>query len=581
MENLRLTLFGRARVRLGEDRIAPPPLTTAVLARLALGRGESVSVDEIAHDVWGVDLPVRRGDRVAVQKHVLALRRLFSPGRGGRGDEVIVTEPGRPSAYRLALRTEQIDLWEFQALIAEGRRLPAASAVTVLSRALALWRVRPLQDVEGYDFARRPVGQLWALRESAQRDLFRAYMKVGDSSAALSVGEELAEHAAEDAELDRALSALRDRVREVGGAGEAVLRGEFPLLGTAVVLVSGDLFDQTDADLVIGFSDTFDTATDDRVINRGSLQGQLLHALFDDDRTRLDAELRRALRHVPRASVESRSRKRLGKLIRYPIGTVVPMWAGDRQVFGVAYSRMGNDLVAASSFEHLTSSLDRLWDHVARHGRRRPLAMGLVGSGLARMDGTTPPELLTMVVRSFLARARKGLICPELRLVVRPGDIGRIGPAAIADFLRAQSDGARIEDLRPDGREGPRTMSSHDEPTTAQGGSTDYADAIEVLAGCLKWQLPEADWVGVRRAVEALASALRDGSHEDLRDATSALEDAAPSRMIKSGPAPEEEGADPGLQDRVAVLLHDLVHRAAQQQADGPADPGRGGSAGD
>ncbi|MFF4319630.1 CATRA system-associated protein [Streptomyces sp. NPDC001568] len=580
MENLRLTLFGRARVRLGEDRIAPPPLTTAVLARLALGRGEPVSVDEIAHDVWGVDVPTRRGDRVAVQKHVLALRRLLGPGCGGRGDEVIVTEPGRPSAYRLVLRTEQLDLWEFQALVAEGRRLPAASAVSVLANALALWRGRPLQDVEGYDFARKPVGHLRSLRESAQRDLLRAYMKVGDDSAALSVGEELAESVAGDAELGRTLSALRDRVREAGGAGEAVLRREFPLLRTAVALVAGDLFDQSDADLVIGFSDTFDTATDDRVINRDSLQGQLLHALFDDDRTRLDGELRRGLRHLPRVSVEPRSRKRVGKLTRYPIGTVVPLWAGDRQVFGVAYSRMGNDLVATSSLEDLGSSLDRLWNHAARHGRRRPLAMGLVGSGLARIDGTTPPELLTLVVRSFLARARRGVICPELRLVVRPGDIARIEPAAIADFLRAQSDGARIEGLRPDGREGPRTMSSDDELSAAQGGSKDYADAIEVLAGCLKWRLPGADWSVVRRAVEALASALRDGSDEDLRDATTALEDAAPSRVIRSGSAPEEEGADPDLHERVTMLLHDLVHRAAQHPADGPSTPGPGGSVG-
>ena len=43
---------------------------------------------------------------------------------------------------------------------------------------------------------------------------------------------------------------------------------------------AGDLFDEADANLVVGFADTFDTATEnDAVISRASVQGQLLDRL--------------------------------------------------------------------------------------------------------------------------------------------------------------------------------------------------------------------------------------------------------------------------------------------------------------
>ena len=56
-----------------------------------------------------------------------------------------------------------------------------------------------------------------------------------------------------------------------------MLREDFPELRTAVVIVSGDLFDQEDANLVVGFTDTFDTDTDRNIIiSRESAQGLML-----------------------------------------------------------------------------------------------------------------------------------------------------------------------------------------------------------------------------------------------------------------------------------------------------------------
>jgi len=198
----------------------------------------------------------------------------------------------------------------------------------------------------------------------------------------------------------------------------------------------GDLFDE-DTHLVIGFTDTFDTSTaSDRVVAGSALQGQLIDRRYDGDQQRLDRELAQALaRHAP-TGVEQRDAKRLGKLVRYPIGTVAVLGAPAQRIFATAYSRMGNDLVPRSSVDDLWHSLSSLWDAVYEHGQRLPLAMPVVGSGAARIDRLGPQGLLELILLSFVARSRELKFCRELRIVIRPADLPAYDiPSALA-FLR-------------------------------------------------------------------------------------------------------------------------------------------------
>jgi hypothetical protein len=188
----------------------------------------------------------------------------------------------------------------------------------------------------------------------------------------------------------------------------------------------GDLFAQSDADLVVGFTDTFDTSVvDDRIIARASVQGQLLTCQYGGDQSRLDADLDRALARIPITAMEQRSVKQLGKLARYPIGTVAVLGGPGQRLYLVAYSRLGNDLVPRSSVGELWHSLSRLWDAVYEHGQRRPVAMPVVGSGLARIDELGPEALAQLILLSFVARSRQMPICRELRIVVHPSDAAR------------------------------------------------------------------------------------------------------------------------------------------------------------
>ncbi|GGV00589.1 hypothetical protein GCM10010182_17350 [Actinomadura cremea] len=434
-DGIRLTLLGRTVVETGGRRVRPAPLTAAVLIRLAVAGDEAVTVDELYRDVWDpAARTVRREDRVSVQKRILELRRLLDPGRPGEKSTVLRTERGRVSAYRLHLTPAQVDVLEFHDLVRRAQHTDAATAAELLARALSLWGGRPLFDAEDRAFAREPIRRLHLWHGSARRDLVDVYADLGRPRAALDVAGPLAAERPDDADLAATVAALRGRLR---ARTAGLLRRDFTAPPTSVVVTSGDLFAEDDAHLVAGFTDTFDTATDgDLVINAGSVQGQLLHRLYDGDRTRLDRDLRGALQDSEPVTVEKRSAKRHGKLARHPLGTVVPLRRGGRLVFAVAYSRMGNDLVARSSLPELRTALRRLWAAVETHGQRRPVALALPGTGLSRVDRPFD-ELFAALVDSFLDASRNGPVASQLRVVVAPPDVENYPVERMAAYLHA------------------------------------------------------------------------------------------------------------------------------------------------
>lgn len=215
------------------------------------------------------------------------------------------------------------------------------------------------------------------------------------------------------------------------------MRKRFRYPGMTVVVEGGDLFEK-DAHLVVGFTDTFDTAVDKYgVINGSSVQGQLLDRWYGGDARRMDRELGIALTETRPQSRETRQSKRRGKLDRYPVGTVAVLGEPARLVFGVAYSKLGNDLVARSSVEEFWFSLNRLWDAVYQRAQHESVAMPLIGAGLARLDFLDEETILRLILLSFLVRSRERSVCRELCVVVRPSLLHRIDLREIGAFLDA------------------------------------------------------------------------------------------------------------------------------------------------
>jgi Domain of unknown function (DUF6430)/Bacterial transcriptional activator domain len=438
MPGLRVGLFGLASVRVDGRLVKLKPLTAAVLVRLVVADGAPVTVDELFRDCWPHADPIVGDYKTQVQKRILEIRRVVDPAwssESGEESKVLPTQRGRVTAYRLDVGRGATDVFQFIELVGRARSSPREEKIDLLERSIALWTAQPLLDVADKPWAASLVRQLSSLRTAAEQELTRVYEQAGRAHDALSTAEKLAASAPHDADLASWVETLREQVS--AGAGKRVIREDYPRPNVTIVVMTGDLFAQDDANLVIGFCDTFDTATDRNiVISAESAQGLLLSRLYGGDKDRLDRELRAALARVPKESVETRSAKPRGKLTRYPVGTVATLHHATRRVFAVAYSRMGNDLVAQSSIAMLSASLDRLWDAVHLHGQLKPVAMPLIGSGLSRTHAS-PADLLAMIVGSFMASSRARDACPELRIIVPQATFDKTEAAEILRSARS------------------------------------------------------------------------------------------------------------------------------------------------
>ncbi|MFE2418775.1 macro domain-containing protein [Streptomyces hokutonensis] len=430
---IQVKVLGPVRLDVDGIPVRLTPLTTRLLVRLVAAEGEAVPVRQLRRDVWGLADGPRHLDqrnRNEVQKRVLELRRALDPGQDGTAARVLRTEQqvtvhGPETAYRLVLRPEELDSARFTAVVGAALLAPPATAAHELAEALDLIRGRPLAEVNGESFADPFIRRLTALLDSARRELVRVQADLGRPDLALPVAELIVRDHPDDLDAARALDTLRAALRARHGA--ELLRHRVPLPGQRadVVLVRGDLFEQTDCNLVVGFTDTFDTETDqDIVISRDSVQSQLVDRLFGGRRRLLDEKLKTGLRAVRAVGTESARAKPRGRRVRYPMGTTVAVPVEGRRIFAVAYSRLGNDLVARSGDEDLRSGLENLWASVAVHGLFRPVAVPLIGSGLARVTDLDRSQLVALIVDSFIAACRRyPALTPELRIVVRPEDL--------------------------------------------------------------------------------------------------------------------------------------------------------------
>ncbi|GAA3215559.1 AfsR/SARP family transcriptional regulator [Dactylosporangium siamense] len=168
---MQVRLLGPIDVTLGgAPREVPGLRRKAVLATLAIGRGEVVSTDRLIDTVWGEDPPATAVN--TLQRHVSYLRQVL----GGR-DTIVARPPG----YLLALDDDATDVAVAERLIRQGTgAAEQAERVRCLRAALALWRGRPLADVAGLTGLDLEAERLEALRLHAQSALVESRLQLGE-----------------------------------------------------------------------------------------------------------------------------------------------------------------------------------------------------------------------------------------------------------------------------------------------------------------------------------------------------------------------------------------------------------------
>jgi DNA-binding SARP family transcriptional activator len=143
----------------------------ALLAILILHRGELVSAERLADELWGERPPATAAK--TLQGYISRLRKAL-------GDELLRT---RGRGYVLTLPSGELDLDEFERLAREGRIAlsggDAATAAKQLSGALALWRGPPLADFAYEPFAQAEIARLDEARVASLEDRIEADLGLG------------------------------------------------------------------------------------------------------------------------------------------------------------------------------------------------------------------------------------------------------------------------------------------------------------------------------------------------------------------------------------------------------------------
>jgi DNA-binding SARP family transcriptional activator/ABC-type branched-subunit amino acid transport system substrate-binding protein len=156
---LEFRILGPLEARLDEEAVnLGGARQRGVLALLLVNAGTAVSSDRLIDELWGEDPPRDAG--AALQAHISRLRKLLEPDHGGEPRVIVTTSAG----YVIRVGPGELDLLRFEELVAAGRRQldagEADAAGKALREALALWRGRPLANLETEAFAQQPIRDL-------------------------------------------------------------------------------------------------------------------------------------------------------------------------------------------------------------------------------------------------------------------------------------------------------------------------------------------------------------------------------------------------------------------------------------
>ncbi|MFI6826638.1 BTAD domain-containing putative transcriptional regulator [Kribbella sp. NPDC050241] len=170
-----LTVEGEQKVLGRRDRI--------VVAALAVHPGEVVSAEQLADVLWR-ERPPPSWQKV-VQGCVVRLRKVL-------GTHAIETQP---LGYRLAVPLDEIDAQRFDRAVVRARALLASDeperSAMVLADALALWRGRPLTELDGWDTARIEASRLIELRHTADELYVESALRSGQHDQVLAKAQAL------------------------------------------------------------------------------------------------------------------------------------------------------------------------------------------------------------------------------------------------------------------------------------------------------------------------------------------------------------------------------------------------------
>jgi hypothetical protein len=199
-----------------------------------------------------------------------------------------------------------------------------------------------------------------------------------------------------------------------------------------VEIAVGNVF-RFEGALIIGSNTTFDTRISKDLISETSIQGQFTRKYYDDE-LQLDRELSASLLAMQPVQL---SGPRIGKALRYPLGTTVRLSPKARTAYFLAMAEINEYGIASGSFNNLKDCLAQLWVFIGERGLKERLVMPVLGSHFLRITESRE-TIIQETVKSFIAACGEKTFCERLTIVLSEQDVKKyqIDILELRDFLR-------------------------------------------------------------------------------------------------------------------------------------------------
>ena len=178
---------------------------------------------------------------------------------------------------------------------------------------------------------------------------------------------------------------------------------ELNINGNVLEVRTGDIFKEPD-DVwkVINVNEYFDTELGGResLVSSESVQGQYLKKFYSTGVKELDARISVELAHI---QGKKQKRRKNGKDIKYPLGTIFCDKQGDDRYLLTAFSKMDDANRAYLSMKDYVNFLMNFWEEIDKVYDGHSITVSLFGSGILRLDNSniTEQNLLELIIWSF------------------------------------------------------------------------------------------------------------------------------------------------------------------------------------
>jgi hypothetical protein len=209
----------------------------------------------------------------------------------------------------------------------------------------------------------------------------------------------------------------------------------FQQQGITFCVIIGDIFTFTDG-AAISFSDTFDTEVSSRLISKHSLQAIFLKRVYADNTQLLDRDIKNALRHSGITGTRDTSKK-IGKDVRYSLGTVLPVEKNGKCYYLMAISRMGNDGVAQGTQEDFHKTLCELWRQIDCTCDDETVSIPIIGTKKSRLYPDCELALKEIILSAYSYSRIHRRPAHHLRFVISKQDAKHIDMLKLKDFVES------------------------------------------------------------------------------------------------------------------------------------------------